>query len=91
MSNHINSPMVDAAMHATPAVTYTTATATVLFWGLHISDIAVILSAFATLCSVGLQFFVVISKLNNLEQKVIKVDKVIAVAEKHIDNLERKD
>lgn len=88
MSGH--SASVDALMHSAPAVTYTGATATVLFWGLHVSDLAVILSAFATVCSVGLQFYVVFSKINKLEQKIIKADKVGAVSEARIENLEQK-
>lgn len=81
-------PQLDAMMHAAPAATYTSATATVLFWGLHVSDLAVILSAFATLCSVGLQFYVVFSKINRLEKAVAKTDKVAAVTNAKVESLE---
>lgn len=36
---------------------------TFMFWGLHLSDIGVIVSSLASLCGVGLQFYVVIRRV----------------------------
>jgi hypothetical protein len=62
MNTHSH-PILDAA----PGVTYTAMGSTVVFWGLHISDIAVILSASATICGVALQFYVALHRIRMLE------------------------
>lgn len=42
-----------------PTVTYTGAGSTLVFWGLHISDIAAIISTLCAVIGVGLQIYVV--------------------------------
>lgn len=59
---------IGAISNNAPAVTYSGAGAAVLFWGLHLSDIAVILSAFASICGVGLQFYVALHRIRRLEK-----------------------
>lgn len=54
--------------NSAPAVTYGGASAAVMFWGLHLSDIAVIMSAFASVCGVGLQFYVALHRIRRLEK-----------------------
>lgn len=51
-----------------PAATYTATGATVVFWGLHISDVAVLLSAFASIAGVALQFYLALHRLRRLEK-----------------------
>lgn len=60
-------------------VTYGSTASTVLFWGLHLSDIAVFLSAMASFCGVLLQFYVAFSRLRKLELDSEQKDKVISV------------
>lgn len=60
---------IDAASSNAPAITYGGASAAVMFWGLHISDIAVILSAFASICGVFLQGYVAIHRIRRLERQ----------------------
>lgn len=64
---------------ATAAVTYSSTASTVLFWGLHLSDIAVFMSAMASFFGVLLQFYVAFSRLRKLEQDSEQKDKVIGV------------
>lgn len=64
------------------AITYTATSATVLFWGLHISDIAVMISAFASICGVGLQFYVVVHRIRRLERGHDKNEDNIAATRK---------
>ncbi len=56
------------AAYKGPVVTYAGTTATVLFWGLHVSDLAVIISALASLLGVALQFYVAMHRINRLER-----------------------
>lgn len=51
-----------------PAVTYAATGATVLFWGLHVSDIAVMVSALASLLGVSLQFYLAMHRIGRLER-----------------------
>lgn len=59
---------VNAAASNAPAITYGGSAAAVMFWGLHVSDIAVILSAFASVCGVLLQGYVAIHRIRRLER-----------------------
>ncbi len=67
---------VNHAMSNAPAITYGGASAAVMFWGLHISDIAVILSAFASVCGVFLQGYVAIHRIRRLERTADATKKV---------------
>lgn len=57
-----------ANTHA-PLLTYGATGSTVLLWGLHLSDIAVILSAMASVCGVVLQFYIAIHRIRRLERQ----------------------
>lgn len=57
------------AAENSPAITYASAGATAVFWGLHVSDICMILSTLATLCGVGLQIFLALHRIRRLEQQ----------------------
>lgn len=50
-----------------PVGTLSATATTFAFWGLHVSDIAVMLSALASVCGVGLQFYVTLRRLRKLE------------------------
>lgn len=63
MNTHIN-PVLDHA----PTATYAAAGSTFVLWGLHLSDIAVILSALATMAGVALQFYVALHRIRMLEK-----------------------
>lgn len=62
---------VHAVMDNSPALTYTAGASTVVFWGLHLSDIAVILSALATIFGVALQFYVAMHRIRVLERGAV--------------------
>lgn len=66
-----------------PAVyTVGAGTATALFWGLHVSDICMILSTLATICGLALQFWLAMGRIRRLEQRQANhVDVTRAVAE----------
>lgn len=49
-------------------LTYTAAGVTGVFWGLHISDIAVIVSAMAAVVGVGFQIWVAITKVRLMKR-----------------------
>lgn len=51
-----------------PAPALLATTSALTFWGLHISDIAVMLSALASICGVALQFYVTLRRLRKLEK-----------------------
>jgi hypothetical protein len=57
-----------------PAVTYTATATTVLFWGLHVSDIAVMISALASLLGVSLQFYIALRRISRLERQSKHID-----------------
>jgi hypothetical protein len=57
-----------------PTVTYAATATTVLFWGLHVSDIAVMISALASLLGVSLQFYIAIRRINRVERAAKPVD-----------------
>lgn len=66
MSAHGN--VAQTAMDAAPAATYTAGGTTLVLWGLHISDIAVIVSTLATVFGVALQFYVALHRIRTLEK-----------------------
>lgn len=51
-----------------PTMTYAATGATVLFWGLHVSDIAVLISALASILGVTLQFYLAMHRIRRLER-----------------------
>lgn len=51
--------MIQHATNNAPAITYTGATSTLVFWGLHISDMAAIVSTLCAVAGVLLQIYVV--------------------------------
>lgn len=59
---------VQQAAENSPSITYTATGATVLFWGLHAGDIAVLLSALASILGVCLQFYLALSRIRRVEQ-----------------------
>lgn len=63
----IQQHIIKAAENAAP-VTYGGATATAVFWGLHVSDICMIVSTLVTLCGFGLQMFIALHRLRRLER-----------------------
>jgi hypothetical protein len=71
-AQHLVKPLVENAN----AITYSSGAATVLFWGLHLSDIAVLLSSFASVCGVGLQFYVALHRIRRLEKGLEANNKV---------------
>ena len=80
---------IDTATSAAQYTTYAGTTSAVLFWGLHISDIAVILSAFASVSGVALQFYLAIHKLNRLERRQgmhIEVTKALSESHRVLDS-----
>jgi hypothetical protein len=65
----MNTHFIRGLESMSPATTLATTAAAFTFWGLHVSDIAVMLSAFASVCGVGLQFYVTIRRLRQLEKR----------------------
>lgn len=57
------------AAENSPVVTYTGAGVTVLFWGLHLSDVCMILSTLATLCGVALQVVLALHRIRRIERQ----------------------
>lgn len=76
MSTH---KVIAATLDNAAAVTLGGAGSAVMFWGLHISDIAVIVSAFAAVLGVVLQFYVAMRRLHILERDV-QAAKIVATA-----------
>lgn len=64
ITQHIHRIVGDNA----PAITYTGAGASVVFWGLHVSDICMIVSTLATVCGVLLQIFIALHRIRRLEK-----------------------
>lgn len=50
------------------ALTYTSAAATVTIWGLHLSDVAIIVSACATLIGVACQVWVSVTRVRMMKR-----------------------
>lgn len=50
------------------SVTYVSAGSTVVFWGLHVTDIAVIVSATCAVVGVSLQIWVAIAKVQLMKR-----------------------
>lgn len=59
---------VARASDSAPAVTFTSGASTVLFWGLHLGDLAVIVSMLATVAGLALQFYVAFRRISSLER-----------------------
>lgn len=78
---------IDAAAQAAQqagTVTYAATGATVILWGLHATDIAVLASAFASILGVALQFYLAIRRIRRLEQRQVEhIDVTAALAASH--------
>lgn len=60
-----------AMLNSAPTVTFAGGTSAILFWGLHVSDIAVICSSLATILGVVLQFYMVLHRMRIMEQQQV--------------------
>ena len=67
---------VDRAVQNAPVLTYGGTGSAVVFYGLHISEIGVIISALASVCGVGLQFYLAFRsmKLRDQQTAVLKAE-----------------
>lgn len=84
LHQHVITPVLNNA----PSVTYTAGVTSIVFWGLHLSDIAVMLSAFASVCGVGLQFYVALHRIRRLERAAdanVTVTNAMAEATRALD------
>lgn len=76
-----------------PAVyTASAGTVTAVFWGLHVSDICMILSTLATLCGLALQFYLAMGRIRRLERRQethIEVTKAVAGAVRVVDKKQK--
>lgn len=63
-----------------PAITYTGGTSALVFYGLHISDIGIIVSMFATLAGVFLQVYVTMHKMRMLERDQKESERLALIA-----------
>lgn len=63
----IQQHIIRAAGNAAP-VTYGGAATTAVFWGLHVSDICMIVSTLVTLCAFALQLYLAMHRLRRLER-----------------------
>lgn len=68
------------ALDNAPGITYGSAAATVTLWGLHISDIAALIAAFASLAGVALQCYVAIHRIRRLE-KGLTANNIVTAAQ----------
>lgn len=71
MSAPLQKVVTAVSENGLPVTLAGSASATV-FWGLHISDIAVIISAFAAVAGVALQFYVAMRRIHLLEAEMSK-------------------
>lgn len=78
------SPSTQKALHAVVndglPVTIGGSVSATVFWGLHISDIAVIVSALAAVMGVALQFYVAMRRIHLLEAEMVKAKATAAAA-----------
>lgn len=72
--------VVQAAQDNAPAITYTGGGSALMFWGLHISDVGVIISAVATLTGVFLQLYVTMHKMRMLERDQKESERLALIA-----------
>lgn len=68
MTDHFQAAILKGIESVAPTSTIASTASTFMFWGLHFSDLAVMLSAIASVCSVGLQFYVTLKRLRKLER-----------------------
>ena len=64
---------VDAALDHAPILTFGSASTTFLFWGLHVSEIGIIVSSLAAVCGVILQTYMVMRSVRNEKMRQIEV------------------
>lgn len=72
--------ILKGALDNAPGITYGSAAATVTLWGLHISDIAALLAAFASVMGVALQFYVAMHRIRRLE-KGLEANNIVTEAQ----------
>lgn len=80
---------VDAIQSHAPTVTYAATGSAVVLWGLHASDIAVIMSSFASVCGVLLQVYLAIHRIRRLERMSdanVKVTSALAQSQRALDH-----
>lgn len=66
------SPSVHRVLNDGLPVTIGSSVSATVFWGLHISDLAVIVSALAAVMGVALQFYVAMRRIHLLEAEIVK-------------------
>ena len=64
---------VEAALQSAPVLTFGGAGSSFFFWGLHISEVGVIVSSLAAVCGVLLQTYVVIRSVRNEKLRQIEI------------------
>lgn len=64
----------DSLANNAAAVTYAGGGSAVIFWGLHLSDLAVMISTFASVCGVGLQFYLAFHRAKALKTIKAEID-----------------
>lgn len=76
--------MVQTVFHAAqenaPAITYTGGGSAFVLWGLHLSDIGVLISMAATLAGVFLQVYVTMHKMRMLERDQKEAQRLALIA-----------
>lgn len=71
-------PHILRAAENSPAITLGAGATTAVFWGLHVSEICMILSTLATVCGLGLQVFLAFHRIRRLEKGSAASIKVIS-------------
>lgn len=79
MTNLVHT-VVTAAQDNAPAITYTGGGSALVLWGLHLSDIGVLVSAVATLAGVFLQVYVTMHKMQMLERNQKESERLALIA-----------
>lgn len=70
------------------SLTLVAGSTTLVFWGLHVSDICMILSTLATLCGLGMQIYLAMRRISRLERRQdahIEVTKAVSEAVRVVD------
>lgn len=75
-------PLVKLAENA-PGVTYGGATASIALWGLHISEICVIVSTLVSVLGLALQIWLATYRIRRLERGHSHTEAVKAIAKSH--------
>jgi len=78
--NNLAQTVFHTAQENAPAITYTGGGSALVLWGLHLSDIAVLISMFATLAGVFLQVYVTMHKMRMLERSQKESERLALIA-----------